>query len=161
MITFCIPQRIFIKGRRSGPFTRSFHAWRSICLIWVGVNLSRSCSRPLLISESDFGSEQIVPAAPVSVLLPSITYAFWHEKHSKLNHHSRSNRVSLLHWNTSDIDLSRFAGETPERSVTCIPTENRDKIWTRVQLCFYLFQMAKTICQWGVPGETIVDGAAC
>ena len=38
-------------------------------------------------------------------------------------HHSRSNRVSLFHWNTRDISRSRFAGETRARNVTCIPME--------------------------------------
>ena len=29
----------------------------------------------------------------------------------------------FLHWNTRDIARSRFAGETPAKSVTCIPME--------------------------------------
>ena len=82
-------------------------------------------------------------------------HSYVQEKHSKLKSitdHSRSNRVSLLHWNTRDITRSRFTGETQARSVTCtylpIPTEKaRPAISTRVMLCFYLFQMAKTICQ--------------
>ena len=87
---------------------------------------------PLLISDSDFGSEQIVPVrwdnlvpSAGTGLDPCIIYAFLHEKHSKLKkkHHSHSNRVSLLHCNIRDIARSRFAGETPARSVTCIPTE--------------------------------------
>ena len=79
---------------------------------------------PLLISDSDFGSEQIVPAAPVSALHPCITYAFLHEKYSKLKSITRVQIASrFLHWNTRIIARSRFAGETPARSVTCIPTE--------------------------------------
>ena len=93
-----------------------------------------------LISDSDLGSEQIVPArwdnlvpragtgaaatAPVPALHPCITYAFLHEKHSKFKSITRVQIASrFLHWNTRDIARSRFAGETPARSVTCIPTE--------------------------------------
>ena len=90
---------------------------------------------PFLISDSDFGSEQIVPvvptvgtgtaaAAPVPALHPCITFAFLHEKHSKFKSIIRVQIVSrFLHWNTRDIARSRFTGETPARSVTCIPTE--------------------------------------
>ena len=38
---------------------------------------------PLLISDSDFGSEQIVPAAPVPALHLCITYAFLPEMRSR------------------------------------------------------------------------------
>ena len=94
---------------------------------------------PLLIgvSDSDFGSEQIIPAAPVSALHPSITYAFLHEKYSKLKSITRVQIASrFLHWNTRNIPRSHFAGETPARSGTCIPTEKarRDlnaSDWTR------------------------------
>ena len=95
---------------------------------------------PLLISDSDLGSEQIVPArwdnlvpragigaaatAPVPALHPSITYAFFHGNHSKFKSITRVQIASrFLHWNTRDIARSRFAGETPARSVTCILTE--------------------------------------
>ena len=95
---------------------------------------------PLLICDSNFGSEQTVPArwdnlvpsagtgvaaaAPVPNLDPCIIYAFLHEKHSKLKSITRVQIASrFLHWNTRDIARSRFAGETPARSVTCIPTE--------------------------------------
>ena len=48
--------------------------------------------------------------------------AFLHAKHSK-----SISRVQIascfLPWNTRDTARSRFAGETPARSVTCIPTE--------------------------------------
>ena len=48
--------------------------------------------------------------------------AFLHAKHSK-----SITRVQIasrfLPWNTRDTARSRFAGETPARSVTCIPTE--------------------------------------
>ena len=43
-------------------------------------------------------------------------------------HHSRSNRVSLFHWNTRDICRSRFAGERQAINVMCIPMEKRDAI---------------------------------
>ena len=63
-------------------------------------------------------------AAPVPALHPCITYAFLHEKHSKLKSIIRVQIASrFLHWNTRDIARSRFAGETPARSVTCIPKE--------------------------------------
>ena len=94
----------------------------------------------LLISDSDFGTEQIVPArwdhlvprggtgaaaaAPVPALHPCITYAFLHEKHSKFKSITRDQiAFRFLDWNTRDIARWRFAGETPARSVTCIPTE--------------------------------------
>ena len=45
-------------------------------------------------------------------------------KHSKLKSITRVKIASrFLHWNTRDIARSRFAGETPARSGTCIPTE--------------------------------------
>ena len=90
---------------------------------------------PLLISDSDFGSEQIVPVvpragtgaaatAPVPALHPCITFAFLHEKHSQFKSITRVQIASrFLHWNTRDVARSRFAGETPARSVTYIPTE--------------------------------------
>ena len=72
---------------------------------------------PLLISDSDFGSEQIVPArwdhlvpragtgaaaaAPVPALHPCITYAFLHEKHSKFKSITRVQIAPrFLDWNT-------------------------------------------------------------
>ena len=101
-----------------------------------------SVTAPLLISDSDFGSEQIVPAAPVLALHPCITYTFWHEKHSKLKHLSRSNRVSLFAleytWHCSLAFRRRNASEKCQVYYNG-NSETGDVIWTRVMLCFYLF----------------------
>ena len=103
---------------------------------------------PLLISDSEFGSEQIAPArwdhlvpragtgaaaeAPVPALHPCITYAFLHEKHSKFKSITRVQIASrFLDWNKHDIARWRFAGETPARSVTCIPTEKNETRFER------------------------------
>ena len=91
----------------------------------------RAVAAPLLISDSDFGSEQIVPVhwdnlvpSAGTGLDPCIIYAFLHEKHSKLKSITRVQIASrFLNWNIRDIARSRFAGETPARSVACIPTE--------------------------------------
>ena len=78
---------------------------------------------PLVISDSDFGPEQIVPAAPVPALHPCITYAFVHAKHLK-----SITRVQIasrfLHWNTRDIARSRFAAKR-QREVSCHVYSNR------------------------------------
>ena len=44
--------------------------------------------------------------------------------------------------------LSRVSPSKRQREVSRVFQRKKwDKIWTRVLLCFYLFQMAKTICQ--------------
>ena len=118
-------------------------------LIWVADNLSRSCCRPTFNirlwlrfwadcpNGSGFGSVSL-----------HYTYVFLHEKHSKLSSITRVQIASrFLHWNTRDIARSRFAGETPARSVTCIPTEKARRDLNASDAVFYHFQMAKTICQ--------------
>ena len=56
------------------------YVWCELLTTFLG-----AVAAPLLISDSDFGSEQIFPAAPVQAALhPCITYVFSHEKHSKL-----------------------------------------------------------------------------
>ena len=53
---------------------------------------------------------------------------FLHEKNSKLKSITHVQMASrFLHWNTRDIARSRFAGETPARSVGCIPTEKKTR----------------------------------
>ena len=55
------------------------YVWYELLTTFLG-----AVAAPLLISDSDFGSKQIAPAAPVPALYPCITYAFLHEKHSIL-----------------------------------------------------------------------------
>ena len=110
----------------------------------------------LLISDSDFGSEQIVPArwdhlvpragtgaaaaAPVPALHPCITYEFLHEKHSKFKSITHVQIASrFLDWNTRDIARWRFAGETPAKSVTCITTEKAKRDWNASDAVFLPF----------------------
>ena len=80
---------------------------------------------PLLISDSDFGSEQIVPAAPVPALHPCITYPFLHAKHSK-----SITRVQIesrfLHWNTRGIAHSCFAAKRQREVSRVFQRKKRD-----------------------------------
>ena len=81
---------------------------------------------PLLISDSDFGSEQIVPArwdhlvpragigaaaaAPVPALHPCITYAFLHEKHSKFKSITRVQIAYRFAFSLFAYRVSRISG---------------------------------------------------
>ena len=98
--------------------------WFSSCLTFDTFNYELlttflgAVAAPLLISDSDFGSGVNCLSALGTILVPAlhpcITYAFLHEKHSKLKSIIRVQIAScFLHWNTRDIARSRFAGETP------------------------------------------------
>ena len=119
------------------------YLWCELLTTFLG-----AVAAPLLISDSDFGSEQIVPTSPVSALYSCIihTYVFLHEKYSKLSSITRVQIASrFLHWNTRDIARSRFASKTPARSVTCIQTEKARREWCCVST---IFRWRKPVVNW-------------
>ena len=119
-----------------------WYVWYELLTTFLG-----AVAAPLLISDSDFGSEQIVSTAPVSAMYPCIiVYVFLHEKHFKLSSITRVQIASrFLHWNTRDISRSRFASKTPARSVTCIPTEKARQEWCCVST---IFRWRKPVVNW-------------
>ena len=121
------------------------YVWYELLTTFLG-----AVAAPLLISDSDFGSEQIFPAAPVPALHPCITYAFLHEKHSKLKSITRVQMAfRFLHWNTRDIARSRFAGKAPATKCR-VHSNGKNEARFEREWCFIstLFRWRKPFVNW-------------